>query len=111
MGRVVFRLALRRIPAGQPLSILVDDTLVHKTGTGIALATIHHDPLLSSARTPFCRFGHVCVVLTPWAPWLMGGARHSSKIASVQFSPVGLAPARCSGGSRTGPIAFASIQK
>jgi SRSO17 transposase len=63
VGRVVFRLALAWIPAEQPLFILVDDTLARKTGKGIALATMHHDPLLSSARKPFCSFGHVWVVL------------------------------------------------
>jgi len=75
MGRVVFRLALRWIPAGQPLFILVDDTLARKTGKGIALATMHHDPLLSSARKPFCSFGHVWVVLALWVPLPMGGPR------------------------------------
>jgi len=59
LGRVVFRLALAWIPADQPLYILIDDTLARKTGKGIALATMHHDPLLSSARKPFCSFGHV----------------------------------------------------
>ena len=47
LGQVVFRLALRWIPADQPLIILVDDTLARKTGKGISLATMHHDPLLS----------------------------------------------------------------
>ena len=53
VGQAVFRLALAWIPAGQPLFILVDDTLARKTGKGISLATMHHDPLLSSARKPF----------------------------------------------------------
>src|SRR5215212_8853991 len=67
VGRVVFRLAIVFIP--------VDDTLARKTGKGIALATMHHDPLLSSARKPFCSFGHVWVVLALWVPLPMGGAR------------------------------------
>src|SRR3954467_14708005 len=75
VGQVVFRLALRWIPADQPLMILVDDTLARKTGKGIALATMHHDPLLSSARKPFCSFGHVWVVLALWVPLPMGGSR------------------------------------
>src|SRR5215212_9082310 len=75
VGQVVFRLALRWIPADQPLSILVDDTLARKTGKGIALATMHHDPLLSTARKPFCSFGHVWVVLALWVPLPMGGTR------------------------------------
>src|SRR3954453_22513726 len=69
LGRVVFRLALRWIPADPPLFILVDDTLARKTGKGISLATMQHDPLLSSARKPFCSFGHV------WVPLPMGGSR------------------------------------
>src|SRR6266550_3790501 len=75
VGQVVFRLALAWIPADQPLFILVDDTLARKTGKGIALATMHHDPLLSSARKPFCSFGHVWVVLALWVPLPMGGSR------------------------------------
>jgi len=75
VGQVVFRLALAWIPADEPLFILVDDTLARKTGKGIALATMHHDPLLSSARKPFCSFGHVWVVLALWVPLPMGGAR------------------------------------
>src|SRR5215208_2972470 len=75
LGQVVFRLALTWIPADQPLFILVDDTLARKTGKGISLATMHHDPLLSSARKPFCSFGHVWVVLALWVPLPMGGTR------------------------------------
>ena len=75
VGQVVFRLALRWIPADQPLCILIDDTLARKTGKGISLATMHHDPLLSSARKPFCSFGHVWVVLALWMPLPMGESR------------------------------------
>src|SRR6185295_4710839 len=75
LGRVVYRLALCWIPADQPLFILVDDTLARKTGKGISLATMHHDPLLSTARKPFCSFGHVWVVLAVWVPLPMGGTR------------------------------------
>jgi DDE superfamily endonuclease len=75
VGQVVFRLAVRWIPADQPLIILVDDTLARKTGKGISLATMHHDPLLSTARKPFCSFGHVWVVLALWVPLPMGGSR------------------------------------
>src|SRR3954454_5214035 len=75
VGRVVFRLALAWIPAEQPLYVLIDDTLARKTGKGISLATMHHDPLLSSARKPFCSFGHVWVVLALWVPLPMGGPR------------------------------------
>jgi len=75
LGRVVFRLALAWIPADEPLCVLIDDTLARKTGKGISLATMHHDPLLSSARKPFCSFGHVWVVLALWVPLPMGGTR------------------------------------
>src|SRR5215210_1597789 len=75
VGQVVFRLALRWIPTDQPLYVLIDDTLARKTGKGISLATMHHDPLLSSARRPFCSFGHVWVVLALWVPLPMGGPR------------------------------------
>jgi DDE superfamily endonuclease len=75
VGQVVFRLALGWIPADQPLFILVDDTLARKTGKGISLATMHHDPLLSTARKPFCSFGHVWVVLALWVPLPMSGTR------------------------------------
>ncbi|MGE3267183.1 MAG: transposase [Chloroflexota bacterium] len=75
LGQVVFRLAVCWIPADQPLFILVDDTLARKTGKGVSLATMHHDPLLSSARKPFCSFGHVWVVLALWVPLPMGGSR------------------------------------
>ena len=75
VGQVVFRLALAWIPADQPLYVLIDDTLARKTGKGISLATMHHDPLLSTARKPFCSFGHVWVVLALWVPLPMGGTR------------------------------------
>jgi hypothetical protein len=75
LGQVVFRLALRWIPAEQPLFVLIDDTLARKTGKGVSLATMHHDPLLSSARKPFCSFGHVWVVLALWVPLPKGEPR------------------------------------
>ena len=75
VGRVVYRLALGWIAADEPLFILVDDTLARKTGKGVGLATMHHDPLLSSARKPFCSFGHVWVVLALWVPLPMGEPR------------------------------------
>src|SRR3954463_12908993 len=36
---------------------------------------MHHDPLLSSARKPFCSFGPGWVVLALWVPLPMGGRR------------------------------------
>jgi hypothetical protein len=75
LGRVLFRLAVGWIPAEQPRYVLVDDTLARKGGKGVALASMHHDPLLSTARKPFFSFGHVWVVLALWVPLPMGGAR------------------------------------
>jgi hypothetical protein len=75
LGYVLFSLALRWIPAAGPLIVLVDDTLARKSGKGVSLATMHHDPLLSSARKPFFSFGHVWVVLAVWVPLPMGGSR------------------------------------
>src|SRR5438128_10951705 len=75
LGRVIFGLALTWIPADQPLVVLGDDTLACKSGKSIALASMHHDPLLSSARKPFCSFGHVWVVLALWVPLPLGSGR------------------------------------
>jgi len=75
VGRVVFTLALAWVPSDRPLLVLVDDTLARKGGKGISLATMHHDPLLSSVRRPFCSFGHVWVVLALWVPLPMSGPR------------------------------------
>jgi hypothetical protein len=72
LGRVVFTLALAWVPPDRPLLVLVDDTLARKHGKAIALASMHHDPLLSSARKPFCSFGHVWVVLALWVPLPIG---------------------------------------
>ena len=58
LGRVLFTLALAWVPADQPRFLLVDDTLARKHGKSISLATMHHDPLLSTAKQPFFRFGH-----------------------------------------------------
>jgi hypothetical protein len=75
LGRVVFTLALAWVPADQPLVVLGDDTLARQGGKSIALASMHHDPLLSSARKPFSSFGHVWVVLALWVPLPFGSGR------------------------------------
>jgi hypothetical protein len=75
LGRVLFTLALAWVPADQPLYLLLDDTLARKHGKSISLATMHHDPLLSTARKPFFSFGHVWVVLALWVPLPTGGSR------------------------------------
>lgn len=75
LGQVLFCLALAWLPADQPLYVLGDDTLARKQGKGISLATMHHDPLLSTAKKPFFSFGHVWVVLALWVPLPLGDAR------------------------------------
>jgi hypothetical protein len=75
LGQVLFRLALAWLPADQPLVVIIDDTLCRKSGKSICLASMHHDPLLSTKRKPFFRFGHVWVVLAVWVPLPMGGRR------------------------------------
>ena len=75
VGQVVFRLAVAWIPPDQPLFVIIDDTLCRKSGKSICLASMHHDPLLSTARKPFFRFGHVWVVLALWVALPMGGRR------------------------------------
>jgi DDE superfamily endonuclease len=75
LGHVLFTLALKWLPADQPLVVLGDDTLSRKGGKSIALASMHHDPLLSSARKPFASFGHVWVVLALWVPLPFGSGR------------------------------------
>jgi hypothetical protein len=68
LGQVVFTLALPWLPADQPLYVLLDDTLARKGGKCIALGSMHHDPLRSTPRKPFCSFGHVWVVLALGVP-------------------------------------------
>jgi DDE superfamily endonuclease len=75
VGQVVFQQALRWLPADQPVYLLGDDTLARKQGKCVSLASMHHDPLLSTARKPFFSFGHVWVVLALWVPLPMGRGR------------------------------------
>ena len=78
VGEVVFTLALRLLPAGTPILLLVDDSLTRKEGKAIALGSMHHDPLLSHGRKAFSSFGHVWVVLAIWVPLpfgVVGGPR------------------------------------
>jgi DDE superfamily endonuclease len=75
VGQGLFHLALAWLPADQPLFLVLDDTLARKHGKGISLATMHHDPLLSTAKKPFFSFGHVWVVLALWVPLPLGGGR------------------------------------
>jgi len=72
-GRVLFRLALKWVPDDEPLYLPLDDTLARKGGKCVALASIHHDPLLSTRKKPFFSFGHCWVVLSLWVPLPMFG--------------------------------------
>jgi hypothetical protein len=84
LGRVVWTLALAWISADQPLLVLIDPSLRSGQAAGAQgrqgdraggperSRRMHHDPLLSSARKPFCSFGHVWVVLALWVPLPMG---------------------------------------
>jgi hypothetical protein len=81
LGQVVFRLALRWVPATAPLVVLVDDTLARKHGKAIALGSMHHDPLLSTVRKAFASFGHVWVVLALWVPLPFGPQGQAKGIA------------------------------
>ena len=73
VGKVVFTRALRLLAAGVPISLLVDDRLARKEGTAIALGSMQHDPLRSTRRRPFSRFGQVWVVVALWLPLPFGG--------------------------------------
>ena len=75
LGHVVFTLAQPWIPANWSLFVLLDDTLARKGGKTISLASMHHDPLLSTGRKPFFSFGHVWVILAIWVPLPVGEAR------------------------------------
>ena len=86
VGQVLFTLAVAWVPAGQPLYVLVDDTLARKGGKHIALAAMHHDPLRSTAKKPFFSFGHVWVVVALWVPLPMGGARRLALPILVRLS-------------------------
>jgi hypothetical protein len=68
LGAAMFQLAEHWVAADQPLVVILDDTLARKTGKCISLASMHHDPLLSSAHKAFTSFGHVWVVLAVWVP-------------------------------------------
>lgn len=75
LGRVLFQLAVTWLAEGEPLLLVLDDTLARKGGKCISLASMHHDPLLSTARKPFSSFGHVWVVLAIWLPLPMSPQR------------------------------------
>jgi DDE superfamily endonuclease len=75
LGRVLLQLAVTWLANDAPLLLVVDDTLARKSGKCISLASMHHDPLLSTARKPFSSFGHVWVIVAIWLPLPMSPQR------------------------------------
>jgi hypothetical protein len=75
LGRVLFPLARPWLKADPPLIVMIADTLCRKGGKGICLASMHHAPLLSTARKPFFSFGHVWAVVALWVPLPRGDTR------------------------------------
>jgi hypothetical protein len=75
LGQGVFQHARRWLPAEQPLYRLGADPLARQAGKCVSLASMHHDPLLSTARKPFFSFGPVWGVLALWVPLPMGRGR------------------------------------
>jgi hypothetical protein len=63
VGLVLLKLAAAHVPEDQPLVVAIDDTLGRHTGKRIAAASMHRDPLLSTATRPLFHWGHVWVVL------------------------------------------------
>jgi hypothetical protein len=63
LGLTLVRMIVALIPRDQPLVVAVDDTLGRHTGKTIAAASMHRDPLVSSAVRPAFHWGHLWVVL------------------------------------------------
>jgi len=64
VGLVMVRLVVSLLPADAVVVAPVDDTLGRHTGKCIAAASMHRDPLLSTAKRLFFHWGHVWVVLS-----------------------------------------------
>jgi hypothetical protein len=63
LGRTLVRLIDALVPRDEPLVTAVDDTLGRHTGKKIAAASMHRDPLLSTATRVAFHWGHLWVVL------------------------------------------------
>jgi len=69
LGLVLVRLVVSRcLQPDEPIIVPVDDTLGRHTGKKIAAASMHRDPLLSTATRPLFHWGHVWVVLSIAVP-------------------------------------------
>ena len=62
VGIAVVRLVEPYVPKDQPVVVAVDDTLGRHTGKKIAAASMHRDPLLSTAKLLYFHWGHLWVV-------------------------------------------------
>ncbi|WP_437813389.1 IS701 family transposase [Sorangium sp. So ce1078] len=63
LGLTLLRTLDALVERDQPLLVALDDTLGRHTGKKIAAASMHRDPLLSTATRVAFRWGHVWVVL------------------------------------------------
>ncbi len=63
LGLVLLRLVEPLVPVDEPVVVAVDDTLGRHTGKRIAAASMHRDPLLSTAVKPLFHWGHLWVVM------------------------------------------------
>lgn len=63
VGLVLARMVVAALAPTGTLRVIVDDTLGRHTGKRIAAASMHRDPLLSTAKRPFFHWGHVWVVV------------------------------------------------
>lgn len=63
LGLTLLSLVITALPQAV-VEIVLDDTLIRRTGKKVALATVHADPLLKQGRRPFMSYGHVFVVLS-----------------------------------------------
>ena len=64
VGFVLAELIIKHLVATGHIRLIVDDTLGRHTGKRIAAASMHRDPLLSTARRASFSWGHVWVVLS-----------------------------------------------
>jgi hypothetical protein len=63
VGLVLLKLVAAHVPEDEPLVVAIDDTLGRHTGKHIAAASMHRDPLLSTAIRPLFHWGHLWVVM------------------------------------------------
>lgn len=62
-GLALLGLVIRLFPRVK-VELVLDDSLMRRTGKKVALATMHADPLLKQGGRPFMSYGHVFVILS-----------------------------------------------